>query len=112
MTVKVNGSPKAGVWFERDISVLNVNIVEELDFGVDANVETTIRVITTRGTILAMNEGATTSDLVIVLGHAAGAFTDLSAETPTSVLAELQAELVKVFPGAVITLGDGFLAKV
>lgn len=112
MTERVHGTPEIGAWFERDVSWLRADLGAALDFGLDANVEQAIRVLQTRGTILAMNDGAGANELELLFGHAAGAFTDLSAETATSILADLQAELAKVLPGATLTLGTGFLVKV
>lgn len=105
MTERVNGSPKQGAWFERDVSWLKVTLAAAADYGINGNVEHSIEVLETRGTVLAFNEGASSTELSVLLGHAGGAFEELDGSSP--VLAELAAgaDIVSV------EVGSGFLIK-
>lgn len=89
MTIKVNGQPEQGVWFERDVSFVSITSdatdFEVADFSVNGPVEKVLQVMQTRGTILGLSR-ETDSILHIVYGHAAGQFT-------SEILAELKAEL-------------------
>jgi hypothetical protein len=101
MTIKVNGQPEQGVWFERDVSFVSVTSdatdFQEADFSVNGPVEKVLQVMQTRGTVLGLSR-EDDNILHIVYGHAAGQFT-------AEIIAELKAEL-----DAIVDLGTFTIA--
>jgi hypothetical protein len=89
MVAKVNGQPEQGVWFERDVSFVEVTStatdIEVADFGVEGAVEKIVRVMQARGTILGLSR-EDDNVLHIIYGHAGGEFT-------VAVLDQLKVEL-------------------
>jgi hypothetical protein len=89
MVAKVNGNPEQGVWFERDVSFVEITSTasdfEVADFDVNGIVDQVVRVMQTRGTVLGISR-EDDNVLHLVYGHAGGEFT-------VAILDELKAEL-------------------
>lgn len=103
MTTKINGFPKEGVWFERDVAFLKVATTASAfstPWGVDGAAEVIIRVLETRGTVIGVARESNTV-CHFIFGHAAA--------LNTATLAELKGVLDGTGNGTfTLTLGTSF----
>ena len=104
MVAKVNGTPKEGFWAEKDVSYLRVVSTATpfaIPFTVDGFAEKVVRVLQTRGTVIAISR-ETNATAHFIFGHAGGAFT-------SAVLTQLKADLDALGAGTfTLTLGTKF----
>ena len=116
MTTKVNGYPVEGAWFERQVTYIKLeasgaNVYDPADpamTGVDGFAEKIMRVLQTRGTVIAYNtDGATTGHYI--LGYAAGLFDSSDSQ---GVAAQIKTELDAIDTATpvtfTVTVGSGF----
>lgn len=116
MTTKVNGAPRQGVWFSRDVRFLNVTATDgtflvdltKLDGSeadtVNTGLEQAIRAIETRGTVIGLSVVDATHFNVIV-DHAQ-AYDD--AAVVVEVVAEIDAISTPNLSAAAIVVAEGF----